>query len=197
MAYKNGFFQQEIRLPKKPSFLGNMILHTQLFFSLGKRERGSQLCLWYTRSWFVKFFDIIRFFSAISPRFKKEIFFIVRTVIHCNNFPRDLVESNHWRFSRCDWTGSQIIQFTLPFPKKVGNQMTFWDPFQPMLFYYCIIKNKRFFMYSVASLEELYFLLQLLETTSHTFLWFTAFIYLGQFIFICSSFNSGLFLLAQ
>lgn len=32
-------------------------------------------------------------------------------------------------------------------------------------------------MYAIASLEDLYFLLQLLEATSHAFPWFTVFIY--------------------
>lgn len=55
--------------------------------------------------------------------------------------------------------------------------MLFWDPFQPGLFYYSRIKNKLFVMYAIASLEYLYFLLQLLEATSHAFPWFTVFIY--------------------
>lgn len=62
--------------------------------------------------------------------------------------------------------------------------MIFWDPFQPVLFYYSRINNNLFVMYSIASLEQLYFLLQLLEATTPTFLWFSAFIYLWLYIYL-------------
>lgn len=138
------FSSKKYGFQKEPSFLENMILHIQIFFSLGKRERVSQVCLWCTRSCFVKFLNIIRFFSAISSWFNKEIFFIVRTVIHCNNIPRDLVEFSHWRFSKMHLDRVSHNLIYTPFPKNVGNQMIFWGPFQPVLFSYYRINNKLF-----------------------------------------------------
>lgn len=35
----------------------------------------------------------------------RKTFFAMRPIIHLNSLRRDIVEPDHWRFSRCVWTG--------------------------------------------------------------------------------------------